>query len=145
MMKLKIAVLICYTLFIAYVSLAGGKTQDTYVPDLNSFNISGLDKALHFFAYLLFASLSLFTFYSRKAIYISYISIILYSLILELIQSTMPLREASFSDFLANTLGVISIFLLQSWWFSNRSKNSPPDALTNEPHSGEDTLNGKKR
>lgn len=104
---LKVVALLMYTLLIGYVSSLDGADPNAEALDLNKYAIAHLDKILHFAAYAVFSVLAIAIFKTKRQVISICIIIILYGLVLELYQGTMPEREASFADFFANTVGVI--------------------------------------
>ena len=101
-MIIKIA-FIFYTVFIAGVSL---------IPSELSPDISFWDKGLHFIAYMIFAFLASGISGNKKTLVYLSLGIVIYSGILETVQSIIPGRMMSGRDLLANTLGVVVGVLL---------------------------------
>ena len=103
-------------LVILYLSLTGSKTFDQ-VP---LFNITFLDKVVHFGMY--FTLMSVMIFENRKTIKNSnhYIFLILipifYGLLMEILQLTITeTRSGDMLDFLANTSGALAALLIWLW------------------------------
>jgi VanZ family protein len=94
---------ILYTVFIAGVSL---------VPSELSPDISLWDKGSHFIAYMIFALIASGVSRNKKTLAYLSLGIIIYSGILETVQSIVPGRMMSGRDLLANTLGVVAGSLL---------------------------------
>ncbi|MDV7102915.1 VanZ family protein [Vibrio sp. TH_r3] len=104
----KVALLASCTVLIGYLSLVDDSVDDPPpVPDLNSYGIEHLDKLAHFAAYGLLICSALWLFSSRKGVILSCLAIAVYSLLLELAQTLVPLREPSINDFLANITGIV--------------------------------------
>ena len=103
-------------LVILYLSLTGSKTFDQ-VP---LFNITFLDKVVHFGMY--FTLMSVMIFENRKTIKNSnhYIFLILipifYGLLMEILQLTITeTRSGDLLDFLANAAGALAALLIWLW------------------------------
>lgn len=94
---------ILYTVFIAGVSL---------IPSELSPDISLWDKGSHFIAYMIFAFLASGVSGNKKTLVYLSLGIVIYSGILEAVQSIIPGRMMSGRDLLANTLGVVAGCLL---------------------------------
>jgi len=121
MQFLKSSLLSIYTILIAYVSLANDSSPDATVPDLNSYGIPELDKMAHAGAYALFCVFAVMVFGTRKLKLIS-AALLFYGLVLEILQTWVPLREPSLADFTADAVGVLlgAFFVL---WLSGLPKN----------------------
>ncbi|WP_413284616.1 VanZ family protein [Vibrio sp. MA40-2] len=109
----KVALLTSCTVLIGYLSLVDDSVDDPPpVPDLNSYGIEHLDKLAHFAAYGILICSALWLFSSKKGAILSCLAIAVYSLLLELAQTLVPLREPSINDFLANITGIVFGVLL---------------------------------
>ena len=91
------ALLLIYALLLGYLSLRA----------FTDIDIQTNDKVMHFVAYGLFAVLGCLSTNSRKVALVLLMSIVSYGAVLELLQGQLAYRDASFADFIANTLGVI--------------------------------------
>jgi VanZ family protein len=77
--------------------------------------IRHLDKVEHFLAYLLLAGLVFFSFRSRNGRIMALVLAVFLGILLEWGQTFVPGRHASFSDGLANMLGIMSGMLFFFW------------------------------
>ena len=91
--------LLTYACLIAWASLSPGSGAEPYFPHD--------DKLIHFLAYALFALLSLPVINTYAHVYIVSACIFLFGGLIEIGQSFVPLREMSFGDLMANTLGLV--------------------------------------
>jgi len=87
------------------------------------FNFSHADKIVHFFMYLVL-SLSwlggMLKFYYRRKkkvkLYLVGILVFIYGVLMEVLQFCLSTgRSAEFADIMANTLGILSAFVLFKW------------------------------
>lgn len=88
-------------------------------------DITHVDKALHFIAYLVLAGLA-FLFAQRFKPFLGWcIALAVYGAVIECLQSFMPGRFMSFADFIANISGIaVTIFLVKI--YLSKKTQSPP-------------------
>jgi VanZ family protein len=113
-------VFILYGVFIAFVSLVPSEIT----PDINLW-----DKGSHFIAYLVFAFLASRVTKNKKALAYVSVGIVIYSGLLEIVQSVVPGRMMSGRDLLANALGVAAGFLLFQVFKIVSLKRPNPDGI----------------
>lgn len=107
---------IVVALIILYLSLASSETFEK----VDIFNISFIDKIVHFGMYCGFMSVIIFE--NRKSIkgnlqlFLTALIPFAYGILMELLQSTLTTsRSASFYDVLANSTGILTSLLLWLW------------------------------
>ncbi|MGR5145017.1 VanZ family protein [Photobacterium alginatilyticum] len=102
--------LVCYSLFITYVSLMSGHGEGDFT-ELKQYKIPHLDKLLHVAAYWLYALLALLAsrdIHRRWLVGWMLLLLILHGTVLEYLQITLAVgREASLPDIVANTTGIV--------------------------------------
>ena len=92
-------------------------------------DITHVDKALHFSAYLVLAGLA-FLFAQRYKPFLGWcVALAVYGAVIECIQSFMPGRFMSFADFIANISGIAVTILLVKIYLRKKTQSSPFEAL----------------
>jgi len=92
-------------------------------------DITHVDKALHFSAYLVLAGLA-FLFAQRYKPFLGWcLALAVYGAVIECIQSFMPGRFMSFADFIANISGIAVTILLVKIYLRKKTQSSPFEAL----------------
>jgi VanZ family protein len=92
-------------------------------------DITHVDKALHFSAYLVLAGLA-FLFAQRYKPFLGWcVALAVYGAVIECIQSFMPGRFMSFADFIANISGIAVTIFLVKIYLGKTTQNHPPETL----------------
>ena len=92
-------------------------------------DITHVDKALHFSAYLVLAGLA-FLFAQRYKPFLGWcLALAVYGAVIECIQSFMPGRFMSFADFIANISGIAVTILLVKIYLSKKTQSLPSETL----------------
>ena len=92
-------------------------------------DITHVDKALHFSAYLVLAGLA-FLFAQRYKPFLGWcLALAVYGAVIECVQSFMPGRFMSFADFIANISGIAVTILLVKIYLRKKTQSSPFEAL----------------
>jgi|TARA_B110000879_G_scaffold85785_1_gene118448 VanZ family protein len=92
-------------------------------------DITHVDKALHFSAYLVLAGLA-FLFAQRYKPFLGWcVALAVYGAVIECIQSFMPGRFMSFADFIANISGIAVTILLVKIYLSKKTQSLPSETL----------------
>jgi VanZ family protein len=86
-------------------------------------DITHVDKALHFSAYLVLAGLA-FLFAQRYKPFLGWcLALAVYGAVIECLQSFMPGRFMSFSDFIANISGIAVAILFVKIYLGNKTQS----------------------
>jgi VanZ family protein len=86
-------------------------------------DITHVDKALHFSAYLVLAGLA-FLFAQRYKPFLGWcVALAVYGAVIECIQSFMPGRFMSFADFIANISGIAVAILFVKIYLGNKTQS----------------------
>jgi VanZ family protein len=92
-------------------------------------DITHVDKALHFSAYMVLAGLA-FLFTQRFKPFLGWcIALAVYGGVIEYLQSFMPGRFMSFADFIANISGIAVTIFLVKIYLGKTTQNHPPETL----------------
>lgn len=92
-------------------------------------DITHVDKALHFSAYLVLAGLA-FLFAQRFKPFLGWcIALAVYGGVIECLQSLMPGRYMSFADFIANISGIAVTILLVKIYLGKKPQSHTTEAL----------------
>ena len=92
-------------------------------------DITHVDKALHFSAYLVLAGLA-FLFAQRYKPFLGWcVALAVYGAVIECIQSFMPGRFMSFADFIANISGIAVTILLVKIYLSKKTQSPTSETL----------------
>lgn len=97
--RICIVLLVAYAVILAWLSLTPGSDSTPYFPHD--------DKVMHFFAYCLFSLMCIAFMETGFSTVIVALAVFFFGVFMEIGQSFVPMREPSFLDLLANTLGML--------------------------------------
>jgi VanZ family protein len=93
---------------VCWLAILGVVTIGSLLPKMSPPGESiGLDKMLHAFAFVLLAAIPLYSIPDRKAAILIALSVAPYGYLLEFLQKSIPGREFSPEDLIANNMGAL--------------------------------------
>ena len=95
-----------------FLALCTAVTLLSLVPGSDSVSLGYSDKVAHFGMYAVLTGVALDPRPVFRTVMRSVVFVVLYGGVMELAQLLVPFRDSSWFDFGANTLGVISVWLL---------------------------------